>query len=76
VGVHVLNHGLQLGGGAVLLTAAANTFHTSATNAGTWRVFIPCFSLDLWSRIFLNWPRLFILFRILHVYALVSFEDE
>lgn len=52
VGVHVLNHGLQLGGGAVLLTAAANTFHTSATNAGTWRVYITCFSLDLWSRIF------------------------
>jgi hypothetical protein len=37
VGVHVLNHGLQLGGGAVLLSAAANTFRTSATNAGTWR---------------------------------------
>jgi hypothetical protein len=35
VGVHVLNHGLQLGGGAVLLTAASNTFRTSATNAGT-----------------------------------------
>ena len=38
VGVHVLNNGLQLGGGAVLLSAAASTFHTSATNAGTWPV--------------------------------------
>jgi hypothetical protein len=38
VGVHVLNHGLQLGGGAMLLSAAAATFHTSALNAGTWLV--------------------------------------
>jgi hypothetical protein len=35
VGVHVLNHGLQLGGGAVLLSAAAATFRTNAMNAGT-----------------------------------------
>jgi hypothetical protein len=38
VGVHVLNHGLQLGGGAVLLSAAVTTFHISATDAGTWHV--------------------------------------
>jgi len=35
VGVHVLNHGLQLGGGAVLLSAAATAFHSSDTDAGT-----------------------------------------
>lgn len=38
VGVHVLNHGLQLGGGAVLLSAAVAAFQTSATDAGTWHV--------------------------------------
>ena len=38
VGVHVLNHGLQLGGGAVLLSAAVTAFHSSATDAGTWHV--------------------------------------
>ena len=38
VGVHVLNHGLQLGGGAVLLSAAATAFQSSDTDAGTWHV--------------------------------------
>ena len=36
VGVHVLNHGLQLGGGAVLLSAAVTAFQSSDTDAGTW----------------------------------------
>jgi len=38
VGVHVLNHGLQLGGGAVLLSAAVTAFQSSDTDAGTWHV--------------------------------------
>jgi len=38
VGVHVLNHGLQLGGGAVLLSAAVAAFQSSDTDAGTWHV--------------------------------------
>ena len=35
VGVHMLNHGLQLGGGAVLLSAAVTAFQSSDTDAGT-----------------------------------------
>jgi len=34
----VLNHGLQLGGGAVLLSAAVTAFQSSDTDAGTWHV--------------------------------------
>ncbi|KAJ9591210.1 hypothetical protein L9F63_002281 [Diploptera punctata] len=34
VGVHVLNHGLQLGGGGVLLTCIIDRFAVNTTSAG------------------------------------------